>query len=58
MDDALAMHQDFDLRLGNIEEPARLNDFQPLFISVAESIVILAPIFQFGCCRARSGLTS
>ena len=31
---------------------------RPLFIRVAESMVIFAPIFQFGCCSARSGVTS
>ena len=30
----------------------------PLFINVAESIVILDPIFHFGCFRACSGVTS
>ena len=30
----------------------RLNKFKPLFISVAESMVIFAPIDQFGCCKA------
>ena len=30
----------------------------PLFISVAESIVILAPIFHVGCCRASSTVTA
>ena len=30
----------------------------PLFMSVAESIVILAPIFQFGCFKACSDFTS
>ena len=29
----------------------------PLFMSVAESIVIFAPIDQFGCLSARSGVT-
>jgi len=29
----------------------------PLFISVAESMVILGPIFQVGCCKASAGVT-
>ena len=31
---------------------------RPLFIKVAESMVILEPIFQFGCCNAWAGFTS
>src|SRR5207344_2765737 len=31
---------------------------RPLFMRVAESIVILAPIYQLGCWSARSGVTS
>ena len=31
---------------------------KPLFISVAESIVIFAPIFQVGCASARAGVMS
>ena len=30
----------------------------PLFMRVAESIVILRPMFQVGCCRASPGVTS
>ena len=31
---------------------------KPLFIKVAESIVILAPMDQFGCAKASSTVTS
>ena len=58
MDDALAVDQHFDLRLRISKSHRGFDDLQPLFIKVAESMVILAPIFQFGCCKARSGPTS
>ena len=48
MDDRLGMDQYVDLRRVEIEEPVRFDDLSPLFIIVAESMVILAPIDQLG----------
>ena len=40
------------------EQPFSLNDFECLFIIVAESIVIFAPIDQFGCRKASEAVAS
>ena len=52
VDDALTLDDDLNLILGQTEQPRASISSRPLFIRVAESIVILAPIFQFGCLSA------
>ena len=49
MNDGLRMDMDVNLFGRQIKEPTRLNEFQPLFIKLAESTEILRPISQRGC---------
>jgi len=42
------MNDDFHALRRHIKQPARFNDFNPLFISVAESMVMRWPIFHVG----------
>jgi len=55
MNDAFPMDHDLDLGFRDVEEPPGFDDFETLFMRVAESIVILAPIFQLGCWRCPFG---
>ena len=52
------MDEDLDLFVGQTKEPVGFDDLKPLFIKVAESMVIFAPISQLGCLRASLGVTS
>jgi len=48
MDRRLWMHNDLHAFRGQVEQAAGFDYSNPLFIKVAESMVILLPIFQVG----------
>ena len=48
MDDALRMDDHLDLMRACIEQPAGLDQFEPLFIMLAESTEIFRPMDQLG----------
>ena len=50
--EALRVDHGVDLRVLEPEQVVRLDHLEPLFISVAESIVIFGPICQTGCASA------
>jgi len=51
------MDEDFDPLGADAEEPPGLDHLQPLFMRVAESIVIFRPMVQVGWARASAGVT-
>ena len=55
MDQALRVHQHFDALTGHAEQVVGLDDFQALFINVAESTEIFGPIDHFGWATAWAG---
>ena len=57
MDDGLRVDEDVDTLGGTSKSQRASITSSPLFIRVAESIVIFGPMCQVGCCSASAGVT-